>query len=317
MKKLVIKIISIAAVTLLCGCLLFFAFALHFPAVYRNSYQKGFVYQVRHLQEADDTKQKLIVTGGSYVTFSTDSAELTALTGIDSYIVGVHSMMGNTICFEQVLENVNPGDIVVIPMWFTVKDKGMDLIYMSLENEPDLLFDFIKKHPADFLKSFGPFTAIKIRTMVQNRLKGITGDEAQESVYDARSFDPATGNLICDRTGTYANTETVMDFYTEEGLAGTVKEVNAFTEKFKEKGAAVCLAWPPMYRPMVPQTDAELAALQEALNKDFEAPFIMNVEDSFYDYNSFFDTVPHLTTEAAKTYTAQLADDLKEAGAID
>ena len=94
MKKFYVKLMKLAVISAAIFILIFSGVFWGIRGIYNNSYQKGFVYQYRALQRADASKPKILVLGGSYMTFAIDSKYLSELTGMPVYTLGIHSGIG-------------------------------------------------------------------------------------------------------------------------------------------------------------------------------------------------------------------------------
>lgn len=197
MKKFYVKLMKLAVISAAIFILIFSGVFWGITGIYNNSYQKGFVYQYRALQRADASKPKILVLGGSYMTFAIDSKYLSELTGMPVYTLGIHSGMGMSYVFETAKEFINKDDIVIFPYSaYTPGEYGMGLIYMTLDGENDMFWSFFRAHPLEVLKSAGSEICDKLWGVLSYfKWKG----KKTEGVYYASSFDKETGNLIYKR----------------------------------------------------------------------------------------------------------------------
>ena len=122
--------------------------------VYADNYQKGYVYQYRRLQAADDSTPKVVVFGGSYLAFSLDTKYMEELIDMPCYELGVQSNMGMCYSIELISQEINEGDVIVFPFEdFSRDDYGMDLICLTLDGQLDMTLDFLKAHPKELLSA--------------------------------------------------------------------------------------------------------------------------------------------------------------------
>ncbi len=306
-KKLAVLLVLVLSLSAAAFGLVFFG--IH--GTYDNNYQKGFVYQYRALQKADADVPKIMVIGGSYMTFSVDSSQLGKETGMPSYTLGIHGGMGMCYILETAEKFINEGDIVVMPFSpFTENDYGMDLIYLSLDSEPDMFWDFFKKHPEQVVKSAGAAVYTKVyglQEYIRYRGGGIN------SVYDARAFDPDTGNLVYKRTKCIADHK---DLYEEKAYRlsdiddSCYKKLNEFAEFCKRKGATLYLTHAPAFQGAVISSDEEISAYQKALEEKLQAPFLSDLKGVFMPKEYMYDGAMHMNDTGKRYYTHKLYEDL-------
>ena len=319
MKRFFVKSVSI----LLCAFFLFYGFTalLLFagPRAFAENYQQGYIYQYRALERAKG--EKIITIGGSNVSFNVNTELMTSLTGIPAYNLGIHADMGYCYVFEDAEPMIGKGDKVIFPLWpFTKDDYGSTLIWITLEGQPDLIGNFISRHPVEALTSVGSFSLKKLYALTMGRLadglKAIYGDETAWG-YKASSFDPDTGNM------TYVREEPVSPYgvmllnqfrFEPDNLSEWyVSYINAFIDRCRAKGAEVYLTYPTIMRESLVMTDEEVAAYESFAKEQFHAEFITDFLSVCYEYEDYFNIATHLNSAGMDEYTTALAEGLLSA----
>lgn len=278
---------------------------------YEDNYQKGFVYQYRRLQSAPSDEKKIVVFGGSYLAFSLDTKYMQELTGVPTYELGVQSNMGMCYSIELLKDYINAGDIVVFPFEdFEKDDYGMDLIYITIESEPDMMIGFLKDHPKEMLEAWP--------RGIYRRVAGLfrkTGDP----YYTAEGFDRDFAYYNLDRPAPVKSREELSKDG-PEGYAYTMQDVdsscidelnelNAFCE---EKGATLLITYSPMCKQSVFTDEAGREKYMNELEEAIDAPIICKLDECFYDADLIFNGNKHLNNIGMKAYTEDLSGMVKK-----
>ena len=313
-KKLYFKLTTLTAIVAIVFTGLFVGVFFGIKGIYNSHFQKGYVYQYRALQNAEKNKPKIIVVGGSYMTFAVNSRKLSEYTGMPVYTLGIHSGMGMSYVFETAKEFINKNDIIIFPFSdYTPKEYGMGLIYISLDGESDMFWQFFKSHPFEILKTAGSEICDKLWGVLSYfKWKG----KKTEGVYYASSFDKSTGNIIYKREKPILLKDVIEKttrYDIKKISPGVFDEINKFDVYCKEKGAKFYLTFAPILKDCVVDTNKELIDYEAALSKKLDAPFISKIEDCLLPYDLMFDSTMHLNDKGADYYSKKLADDLMRA----
>ncbi len=316
MKKLLGKIILIISI---CVVIIFSLFTITYfkmSPVFSDSYQRGFNYQYNALKRADDSP-KIIVLGGSYMTFATDSSLLSNLSGMPSYTLGIHSGMGMCYILETAERFLNKDDIIVFSFNpFTKNDYGMDLIYLCFENDKDLFFDFLKKHPYTVIKTMSPSIYTKLFNGISNYVKyNILKKEKKITIYSADAFDMKSGNLI------YSRPEISEDIPGEELIARIKYEIseidcscidvlNSFNDLCEQYGAKMFITFSPVYEGSIVSSEEDIKRYERYLKERLKAPIISTIHDNLMPESFLYNAATHMNEKGAKAYTTQIVKDL-------
>lgn len=272
--------------------------------VYADNYQKGFVYQYRRLQNADADSRKLIIFGGSYLTFSLDTKQMEALTGLPTYELGVQSNMGMCYTIELIEDYINEGDIVVFPYeYFAKDDYGMDLIYTTIESETDMMLSFAKDHPKEMANT--------LPRGIYRRVAGLFRN-TDDPYYNAKFFDPEYAYYNLDRPEPIVTEQAMVD----AGYAHNMKEVeqsgidrlNELNALCEERGAKLYITYAPLCDLSIWTDKAGRDDFEKSMAEILDAEIICSLDDCFYDYKYIFNGNEHLNSAGMEKYTEDLAN---------
>ncbi|MGN1235195.1 MAG: hypothetical protein ACI4U2_04385, partial [Christensenellaceae bacterium] len=272
--------------------------------------------QYRALQASDPDKAKILVLGDSSMAFAVDSAQLSSLTGMPCYTLGMQGGMGKEYIFELAKPYIREGDLVIFPFTgYSANYYGADLILLSLEHEPDLYWDYMAKHP------FSALFRLKDRVMV--KVKGLAEgkeDERGNDFYQSAAFDE-TGNLVFYRpSGRYASAlENSAEQYFYEGMVSSlaINKINRYAAYCEKTGATFVLTAGPVYEKKVASSQEQVEAFEKWFRSKMDAPLIVEQwSDSFYEKKYMYDTAIHMSSPGMKVYTNDLYEDLVRGGFV-
>lgn len=287
---------------------------LPFGKVYDDHYQKGYIYQYRALERAEG--RKIITVGGSNVSFNVDTQTMAEITGIPSYNLGVIGGMGYRYMTKQALKFVGEGDIVVFPLWqFRLSDQDMELLWITLEGEPDLVWELIRDDPVEAVKTIGSFGLKKAYAgLIGNKIEKVllSQNKTSKRGYFAGAFDQTTGNYIYERTGPIASGETMRSMsntYSTDWFTGeNVTFLRTFVDRCRERGAEVYFTFSSVYRGSITNTDEELNDYDSFVRSVFsDVTFLNTSSEVMYEHEYYYNAPTHLSSKGMERYTEQLA----------
>lgn len=315
MKKLCMKIIALCLVTFAVVLFLFYSAYFLTPSSFSDSYQKGFNYQYYALKHSDD-KPKIMVLGGSYMTFATNTRLLSDMAKRPAYTLGIHGGMGMSYILETAMKFIKEGDIVVYSFRpFAKDDYGMDLIYLCFENDKELFLDFLKSHPWTVIKTFPS----SIYTKAYNIFHAFVRKNVfnKESVYSAKAFDKNTGNLIYPRPGIdkdipESEFEPRFTYDISEIEPSCIKSLNDLDAYCKNQGAQLFICFSPAYEGSVISTEASLKQYEEFISKALSAPILSSIHKNLFPKDCVYNGALHLNDIGAEKYTKQMYEDIEK-----
>lgn len=317
MRKLYGKLIILFAIVAISISALFYLLYFILPPVFNNSYQKGYNYQYHAIEKANNDK-KIIVLGGSYMTFATDSKLLSKLTNRPSYTLGIHSGMGMCYIIESVEKFISQGDIVIYSFRpFEKNDYGMDLIYLCFEGDKDMFLDFFSTHSPVIAKTISPAIFTKLYNWFHEILKkALNKAGLKNSVWVESAFDEASGNLIYPRPVIDPGIPEYelkprFEYKIEEIDDSCIKILNDLDSFCKEKGAFLCITWSPVYEGSVLSSNDEKSNYEKYLASNCNAPIISTLNKNEFPEDCLYNGALHMNDKGMEQYTKQMYEDLK------
>lgn len=309
MKKFILFLAKIA----LCFVLLFsliVSFLLFCPSnVYDSSYQGVIQRKFDYFKNTEG--KKIILIGGSNLSFGIDEEKIEAATGYAVANLGLHAGFGSAVPTELAKANIGQGDIVLLAYewgWHSggyFDTFGTDLVMSGFDNRLDMYRYLPAKHYPKLLGYLG-----------ENFKKKLNYTPAT-APYSAESFDE-NGRMILDRPETWMGYEGNEKIYGQVNLGNGVisehslaylKDFKAFAEK---KGAVVYFVAPPVYEGAVKSEAEAFDTLLAQAEEKLGIPYISNPQDYFFPNDHIFDTPYHCTNVGEARRTELLIQDLQK-----
>jgi len=270
-----------------------------------TSYNAAAIDKKARLMSLEDPK--IILVAGSNFAFGLDSERIQTETGYATVNLGLHAGLGYRFYTNMALDNLNPGDVIVIGLEYDLYDGSTDTesILHTLEIDWTLSSDLDPGLWGSTLAALPEYTFNRaINTLMGKRL-------VYEGIYSRANFN-AYGDVSAPRPENIMNNSA----YDEMITIGPDLVDEKFTAYFKQylkdveaAGASVVFSFPVLNELNVdPASDIEgyLSAL-----RSIGIPIISNLDDYLMADEYFFDTHYHLNDTGVQIRTAQLISDLK------
>ena len=255
------------------------------------------------------TEPKIILVGNSNVSFGMDSALLEEAMGMPVVNLGLQGALGNAFHEEIAKLNIQQGDIVVVShIDYADDDKLNDaeLAWITVEKNPQLLQIL---RPKDWLPMLRAYPNYAFNCFVRWQRGWNTIPEGtlyiREGVNEYGDFVMRTG----EESATYpfhAGELTVP----QVGDA-CIARMNQLNEYVCSKGAQMVVSYYPIADGEFTPDRESYHAFAEELASRLDCPVISEIDDYFFSYDCFFDTIYHLNAKGARLRTEQLIRDLQ------
>lgn len=276
-----------------------------------NHYFAGSQLQLELIKNT--TSPRIILTGGSNVSFGLDASMMQKALGVPVINDGLHAGLG-VVPLRELGEYLRPGDVVVISLeysLFTSEDmmEG-DLAFLSdwIEYSPDriqYLSDPWRQVPA----VYATMLQRKVNRDVNRFLFGGSLDETR-SVFIGTKYN-TNGDFI----GHLGEASMPRRKITSEpyAVSSIQKEIFIFLEDFhrlaREKGAEVYFEAPASRRTNCENTgEAALEHFFKTFEERSSIPLLTPLEKLCLPDKYFFDTAYHLNAEGRQLRTQRLID---------
>lgn len=290
----------------LSGFLLIMAIGIALPAPPRVKDAFIFAYPLKMERLAGAPSPRIILIGGSNLSFSMDSALLEELTGYHVVNLGLAANLGLYFMLDSVLPDVRPGDLVVAAPeydhYFGDFAYGNDeLLRVVLDVaprearhlRPGSVLKLLPMVPAYALSKYKPQAYVGLSPKFGYRAESFNGYGDVDVHWD----EPQMDITVYDHYGGTPNPE-VFD------------ELAAFAGKVADKGAAFLVTWPSFQRTSLERNRDQKAAIERRLH-EWGLSVLGRPEDYAFPDDWFWDTSYHLRGEGVKARTGRLAGDLE------
>lgn len=285
--------------------------AWSFGFVY-NNYGGGLISWLRAMYENKkvmaaqiEQPHRILIVGGSGAHYTTNSQLLEKSLGLPVFNLALDGNLGLNIIFPVILEQVKPGDIVLlIPEYLMLLDDDgfgeRSGPFVIATGKPKTGNIPPKQLAQDFFFSGIP----GLRSLVKSSL-----DLIEKGKIDEYYADPLT--QWGEPTKTWERKTKWWPLPVAKPITPhSIERITQFREELKAKGVTLILSLPIIYGKTDPQTMANVAKTAKALEKI--APTVYNQQLNIStDSSSFADTHYHLQPKARKIRSQELVRQIK------
>jgi len=306
MKTLKIKILLFGVIMVFFYLL---AFLLPAPKTNQNSLF-GNIDKMKLL--TNTTTPKIVLVGGSNVSFGINSERIQAELQKPTINMGLHASVGLKYMLEQVIPFIDSNDIVVVCPEFQQYGKGFyggdELLMMVHDVKAPGSPGISPGHYWKIIENLPYYVGAKYRMSIRNMLNY---DDQLKGVYTRSQFNTfgdAVAHLGLPQKNLSPKPINVMP---QENI---IIEINCYAKKINDKGAHFMFGFPSICESAYTMSDNLSAFRQELFAPgliDFDV--ISELEDYVFEDHLFYDTVYHLNREGREIRTSQLIEDIKSA----
>lgn len=269
--------------------------------------------KVNRLQELEG--ERLIIIGGSNVTFGINSAKLADATGKPVVNMGLHAGLGLKFCMEDLLHYVRKGDVVIVsPEYQQFKGMfyGRDvLLIMVSDVQPELKSRISPQHWWKLRNDVPPYVgSIYGRVLSPDFTKA---DHTWSTVYNRSNYN-TEGDMVGHHGQQAKNVlpRKVVGLPEKEHFDAMI----SFRNRLKNKGVKFIYSYPSYPKGSYEKSEKFMKAFEKLLRNALDSTEILgNGPDYAFEHSLFFNTVYHLTEEGKELRTKQMVKDLTELSA--
>jgi hypothetical protein len=258
------------------------------------------------------TKPKIIVVGGSNVTFGLRSEVVEEELGMPCVDFGLYATIGTKTMMDLSKVNIGKGDIVV----FAPETAHQTL---SLYFNPDATLRALNTN--NEMLSYIPEDN---KLQMANELPGYLSTNF--SVFTGKSQLKLSGIYQRSSFNAYGDIAYPRPYNVMEGLADSVSKVffskdiidkdfisyvNDYAAFVRSKGASIYYSYSPMNKAALASTAADIKAYEDFISAQFDMEILSNARDYLLEPKLFYDTNFHCNDVGVYYRVNQLVSDLK------
>lgn len=263
--------------------------------------------------------KKIVLIGGSNLTYGAVSPEIEAATGCPVANMGLNGRLGVNFMLSQAEHNLRAGDIAVIALEY-------DTFLLSPDGDAGAQLVVAKTEPA----TFGYLswrqklaTALAAPQIAQLKVFGALG-RLYDRIVDPEALTPSLMREIETVSGVTPNGDLVSHigvtwpYEIEDGFdltnqpvnPGVIAALQGFAERMEDRGVHVLMSYTPVMQSYYDRHHAALETLHATLAEALPAAPPSRPYDFAYEPHYFFDTVYHLNGEGREIRTRKVIEDL-------
>ena len=281
------------------------------PDQFELSYQRAIVRQYDYFRSLGNNK--IVLIGGSSLSFGIDLDYMEELTGRDCVILGNHFGNGLLFQLEMAKSNIKSGDIFVIEYMNYNNTSGEGELLLSSVGKR---YDLHRFFPAEMIKSIlQSYPSYFMKKLNYWRSWGYSPEKPYSiSVYDER------GNMTDYRGECWIHEEyttEVEELYKYAdfesftyGINQTfIDKLNEFAAYCRQSGAEVYISFPNYYEKAVHNIEY-IDIYNEKLTEMLKIKLISRSRDYIFSRDYTYDAIAHCNTAGARYRTELLYRDL-------
>lgn len=321
-KKLVLKLLALAAAIVLSGLLI----GQYHTNLRDDSYLAAVLEKDRLIRNTPSPK--IILVGGSNLAFGIDSKAIQDSLGLHVVNMGLYAKLGLKYMLAQVRPYIKQGDVVVVVPEY-------DQFYGDYANGDNTLNTALLYAPADripdFIRSYS-IVDVVLRPRVENArrsfLRAFAAAVGKEdvlfppdtnTVYNRRSFNQY-GDAVSHLNKPGMNPDSIFVKPLpplKEFNRGTLKDLNAIESKSREANAHAYFLFPSYIDRSYVINVAAIDSLKKKIAGGMSMPIVGGPKDFVMPKQYFFDTRYHLNREGRYLRTLKMIDVLRAQGRRD
>ena len=278
-----------------------------------------------HLKHALLSKTRgprLVLLGGSSMAYGLDSKLLAERLGIQPVNMGLHAALGIEFMCREVLDELRPGDVVVLSPEYPCFGHQPDAVtqFQLIEQRPASarhLRDWSWQSTREMLDQWAlPYVGAIARRGVRGlkvRLRQLRGRDTAEVAFNE------FGDFVAhrDRPMQPSAAEPLFaSHYYNARLPQAIECLNAFHAACRKRGVQVYYSCCPAPQTALARQRTIVAEIETALRQSLTIPLLDTPEQLSFAPDAFYDTPYHLNWRGRRERTERLAASLSRQPAI-
>ena len=241
--------------------------------------------ELKHQRLKNTPSPRIIIAGGSNVTFGIDSELLETELNLPVVNLGIHAGLGLDFMLEELESVTRPGDIVLlIPEYFLHVQGEYELQTLASSLYPPAS-EFYEEDLITDLKAHFSNNRKNLRNIL-NRVPPDTNTIYRKKSFNSRGDMVAHLDLPDKETLT---AEAVINYKYWEGI----DRMNHLSAKLDKRNATLIFMFPVLAESKFNKSREEISALKRDLENDLNAKILGEPQDFMFKDSYFYNTVYH------------------------
>lgn len=314
MKKFIQKIILFVVVLAVILVPIMGVFFTQIAPQYSEGYNASLLDKAERLKSIKEPK--IVLIGNSNVSFGFQSELIEEAFDMPVVNMGLHGGLDNAFHENMAKLNVQEGDIYII-CHHTFADDGkiddVELAWITVENHTEL-WQLMNRQ--DITSMCMGLPSYMKKASVLWGLGLISKEAAKnynaetDACYSRDAFNEYGDVAYPREEGTFVFKEQSLPEINDT----CVNRLNELNSYLKKRGATMVVAGYPIGKGEFTPPEEDFVSFRQELQGRLDCQVISDYRDYFFDYDYFYNSFLHLTTEGAKLRTEQLIKDLEGYG---
>lgn len=307
MRRFLRRLGAFAAVQLVIGAVVLWAYRID-----RESYFAAVIDKHERLEQTPPGR--ILFTGGSSVTFGTDSPRVSKALGRPVVNLALHGAFGLPYILSEAEAAVEPGDVVVLTAEYPHfrKELTSDYLFYVIEQRPASVAYLSWQHFALLLDRAHSYAG----NVLRYGIRGLQGRDQTISnpPYVRRGFN-AEGDLVAhwDLGQTPKGGKSVGNARWRPTIfEPVVRRLNAFHRNVRSRGGEVYMTYAVVSEPAFERVAKPFEELHRALLRECTIPVLDTPAQAVLPRDHFYDTEYHLNGKGVQRRMDWLIPALRE-----
>ncbi len=254
-----------------------------------------------------DNKPLILLVGGSSCLYGFDSPFIEEMLDYKYHVVNCGTNAGGTgmLYIEALSSFMREGDIIIsVPEYDNVQMGDYKLFWRTYRATESCYNIFRYVDFSKYTHFFSSFSEFNTSTEARALLK--------PSTYYQRNSTLTEGNCDIKMSRSYVNQIWSSDISVHRYTVSDerIARINQIIEIVEGKNITYLFSCAPIYKHTYGGTKETVDGYTQSMKERLDCPFISDPNDYFFEYNEYYDSIYHLTSEAAKKRSRQLALDI-------
>jgi hypothetical protein len=259
---------------------------------------------------------KVILLGGSNISFGTNTKRLMDSLEKNTFDLGVHAGLGLKFMMDDAKRFVKKGDVVVlIPEYGQFMEDAYygndEVIQVLFDAAPEAKKDLNFKQISYLLNKMPSYIGNKYYNYFTSLLTKKATEDTVIRVYHRKAFDKYGDHTA--HLGLPRESFSPDALYFDQPAVVTIEGIRAFADFVKSQGAEIVISYPSYQQSSFKNSAHFISKIDKELREKTGAKVISLPERYAFNDSLFYNTYYHLDAQGRELRTDYLLEDLKKA----